>query len=179
MRSDPALVQVGAWLRSYHDTVADFVPAPNAVWRAARWRWRPGDVVGHNDAAPYNAVWQPETGRLVGFVDWDFAAPCSRLWDLALVAFSWVPLHARRVVIPEGFTDFAARSRRLRLLLDAYGFPDSTEDLIDAVRARVTAHAEDVRDLAAAGDPMFIRLVAGGVLDDLHQALVELSSGSL
>jgi hypothetical protein len=30
-------------------------------------------------------------------------------WDLALAAFSWVPLHARHFVAAEGFTDFAAR----------------------------------------------------------------------
>ncbi len=56
----------------------------------------PGDVIGHNDTAPYNAVWEPTTaghdlsrvdargsgwsgGQLVGFIDWDFAAPCPPL----------------------------------------------------------------------------------------------------
>jgi hypothetical protein len=51
---------------------------------------RVSDIIGHNDAAAYNAVWRPiapdpdnrargDDGpgeRLVGFVDWDFAAPC-------------------------------------------------------------------------------------------------------
>jgi len=45
----------------------------------------PEMIIGHNDAAPYNAVWQ---GRLVGFIDWDFAGPVTREWDLAWSAFS-------------------------------------------------------------------------------------------
>jgi hypothetical protein len=33
--------------------------------------WRPGLIVGHNDAASYNAAWADD--RLVGFFDWDCA----------------------------------------------------------------------------------------------------------
>jgi aminoglycoside phosphotransferase (APT) family kinase protein len=76
--------------------------------------------VGHNDAAPYNAAW--DAGSLVGFFDWDFAAPVTPEWDLAFTGFAWVPLHARRVVTAEGFTAFADRPRRLRLFLDTYGW---------------------------------------------------------
>jgi hypothetical protein len=121
VHSDQALVEVGHWLRGYHDAVADFVPPRQARWRTSLRPWRPGDIIGHNDAAPYNAVWRPlapDPGtsargndgpgeRLVGFVDWDFAAPCPPICDLAFVVFSWVPLHARDVVAAEGFTRFA------------------------------------------------------------------------
>lgn len=125
VHSAAALQQVGGWLHRYHDAVRDFVPPAGAVWRSSRRAWQPGDIIGHNDGAPYNAVWRPEhgaPGTLVGFIDWDFAAPCPPIWDLAFAAFSWVPLHARHVVAAEGFTDFDARPRRLRLLLDAYGW---------------------------------------------------------
>ena len=122
VHSETALAEVGGWLRRYHDAVADFVPPAGAQWRTSGRAWRPGEIVGHNDAAPYNAVWTPASARrssaasgerLVGFFDWDFAAPCSPLWDLAFVVFSWVPLHARDVVTAEGFTRFADRPRRL------------------------------------------------------------------
>ncbi len=99
--------------------------------RAAAWRgvarfvarsWQPGDVIGHNDAAPYNAVWDIKHDRLVGFVDWDFAGPCPSVRDLAFVALSWVPLHARDVTAAGGFyalrgaaTSAAAAARHLRL----------------------------------------------------------------
>lgn len=188
VHSDEALGQVGAWLRRYHDVVADFVPPAHAAWRTSGRAWRPGDVVGHNDAAPYNAVWTPtsagqdgdgpagasSSGRLVGFVDWDFAAPCPPLWDLAFVVFSWVPLHARDVVTAEGFTRFADRPRRLRLLLDAYGYTGTVVILIEAVRERITDHARGLRELAAAGDPLFARLVADGVIEGLDRALAQL-----
>jgi hypothetical protein len=189
VHSDDALVQVGAWLRSYHDTVAAFVPPDWARWRTSLRPWRSGDVVGHNDAAPYNAVWTTEGSdapehrrgaafgpreRLVGFVDWDFAAPCSALHDLAFVVFSWVPLHARDVVTAEGFTRFDERPRRLRLLLRAYEFEGSIEEVLCAVRERVVEHGSGLRELAGAGDPLFTRLVDGGVLDALDRALSQL-----
>ncbi len=188
VHSDEALVQVGAWLRDYHDTVADFAPPPGAHWRTSLRAWRSGDVVGHNDAAPYNAVWEAapagqgdgrhvrtaHRGRLVGFVDWDFAAPCPPLWDLAFVAFSWVPLHARDVVAAEGFTHFDDRPRRLRLLLDSYGYTGTLFAVLEAVRARIEDHAYGLRALAAAGDPLFTQLVDAGVIDGLDRALVQL-----
>jgi Phosphotransferase enzyme family len=189
IHSDEALVAVGRWLADYHQAVADFVPPPDAQWRVPSWTWKPGDVVGHNDAAPYNAVWRPATtsmndgsdelgsgAELVGFIDWDFAAPCPPIWDLAFVVFSWVPLHARDVVEAEGFTHFADRPRRLRLLLDAYGYAGTVHSVLDAVAERIKAHARDVRGLAAAGDPLFARLIQEGVIEGLDRALTELEA---
>ena len=43
-----------------------FVPADDAVWFAGQ-SWAPGRIIGHHDAAPYNAVW--DSKGLVGFVD--------------------------------------------------------------------------------------------------------------
>jgi hypothetical protein len=206
VHSDEALRQVGRWLRGYHDAVSDFVPPPEARWRTSRRPWQPGYVVGHNDAAPYNAVWQRDpaagdpaagragdgagdrtadgagdgkaAGRLVGFFDWDFAAPCPPIWDLAFVVFCWVPLHARDVMKAEGFTAFADRPRRLRLLLDAYGYKGSTPDILAAVRSRITDIATSLRELAAGGDPLFTRLVREGVVDGLDRAISELPASA-
>jgi len=191
VHSDEALVQVGRWLRRYHHAIADFVPPPEAAWRTSRRPWQPGDVIGHNDTAPYNAVWLDgaatapaadgaplAAGRLVGFVDWDFAAPCPPLHDLAFVAFCWVPLHARDVVAAEGFTRFAERPRRLRLLLDAYGYTGSVPAVLEATRTRIGDLAASLRELAAEGDPLFARLVAEGVVDGLDRAIAELADGA-
>ncbi|MBA2533284.1 MAG: aminoglycoside phosphotransferase family protein, partial [Nocardioidaceae bacterium] len=114
VHSDDALTQVATWLRDYHAAVVSFQPPPDAVWREGG-RWEPGLIIGHNDAAPYNAAWASD--KLSGFFDWDFAAPVTHEWDLAFTAFAWVPLHARHVVAAEGFTAFADRPRRLRLFL--------------------------------------------------------------
>jgi hypothetical protein len=170
--ADDTLDQVARWMRSYHQAVADFVPAPDAVWREGGC-WSPGLIIGHNDAAPYNAAWHQ--GTLAGFFDWDFAGPVTPEWDLAFAAFSWVPLHARHVVAAEGFTDFAGRPRRLHRFLRIYGWPATTGQFLTVIQARVQAHADAVRDLAATGDPVFERLLRQGVADDLDQATAELA----
>lgn len=66
VHSDSALVQVARWLRSYHAAVANYVPPDDAIWREGG-TWQKGLIVGHNDAAPYNAVWHGD--RLIGFFD--------------------------------------------------------------------------------------------------------------
>jgi thiamine kinase-like enzyme len=149
----------------------DCVFAPSdAVWRMGG-QWAPGVIAGHNDAAPYNAVWRG--GRLAGFFDWDMAGPVSPAWDVAYAAFSWVPLHARHVVAREGFTGFEDRPRRLRLFLTEYGWAGSPSAFLDVVTARIQAHVTSLRDLAAR-DPLFARIVAQGGADDLETAVAEL-----
>ncbi|WP_432953373.1 aminoglycoside phosphotransferase family protein [Micromonospora haikouensis] len=170
--SDDALRQVARWLRDLHAAVAGFVPPAGARWREGGV-WRPGLIVGHNDAAPYNAAWAD--GRLVGFFDWDLAAPVTREWDLAFTAFAWVPLHARHVVATEGFTAFADRPRRLRLFLDAYGHAGPVGPFVEVVRQRVAASAEGIRRTAAAGDPAYRTMVDHGVDAALETAVRELA----
>ena len=111
VHAEDTLDQVARWMRAYHQAVADFVPPAGAIWRGGG-TWSSGLIIAHNDAASYNAAWHQ--GKLTGFFDWDFAGPATPEWDLALAAFSWVPLHTRHWVAAEGFTDFAARPRRLR-----------------------------------------------------------------
>lgn len=173
--SDEALCQVAHWLRDFHTAVADFVPPDDSIWREGG-AWRPGLIVGHNDAAPYNAAWAE--GRLVGFFDWDFAAPATPEWDLAFTGFAWVPLHARHVVTAEGFTAFADRPRRLRLFLDAYGWDGPVDCFVDIVRQRVRASAEGIRHTAAAGDPAYQRMIEQNVDAALETAVDELTDFS-
>jgi hypothetical protein len=56
---------------------------------------------------------------------------------------------ARHVAAAEGFTDFAARPRRLHRFLRAYGWTAAEAEFLQVVRARVQAHADGVRRLAA------------------------------
>jgi Phosphotransferase enzyme family len=170
--SDDALRQVAQWLRDYHTAVAGFVCPADAVWREGG-TWRPGLIIGHNDAAPYNATWAD--GCLVGFFDWDFAAPVTPEWDLAFTAFAWVPLHARHVVTAEGFTAFSERPRRLRLFLDTYGWSGHLGQCIEMVRHRVSASAQGIRRIAAAGDPAYQYMIERGVDAALETAVDELA----
>ncbi len=169
--TDDALRQTGAWLRRLHDATADYVPEPDAVWFSGR-PWRPGLVVGHHDASPYNAVWSDD--GLVGFVDWDTAGPSSRELDLAYTALTWVPLHARRVVERQGFTAFDDRSRRLHLLLDAYGYDSDRTAFGTAVVGRARLNADAIRRIAGGGDPALAALLP--IAADLDQAVVEIEA---
>jgi hypothetical protein len=150
--SEEALTQVGSWLRRLHDATVDFVPPEDAAWFAGR-SWRPGLIIGHHDAAQYNAVWR--RGRLVGFVDWDIAGPSSREFDLAYSALMWVPLLAPGSAWPIACRPVEERYRRLHLLLDAYGYDDDRRVLRKAVATRARRNAEVTRRLADSGDPVF------------------------
>jgi hypothetical protein len=172
VHSEDALVQVARWLRSYHAAVASFIPAADAVWREGG-QWQPGMIIGHNDAAPYNAAWD-DHGQLTGFFDWDFAAPVHREYDLAFTAFAWVPLHAREVVEAEGFTDFAARPRRLALFLDRYGWTGDRRAFLRTVQARVLASADAIERTARRGDPAYQHMLEAGLADSLRTAAAQL-----
>ena len=171
VHAEDTLVQVAWWLRNFHRAVADFAPPTGAVWRMGG-QWAPELIVGHNDVAPYNAVWRD--GGLAGFIDWDMAGPVTAVWDVAFAAFSWVPLHARHVVAREGFTDFEGRPRRLQLFLAEYGWTGPMPAFLEVVAARIRAHVTSLRGLAA-HDPLFARIVAQGAADNLETALAELA----
>ncbi len=130
-------------------------------------------MVGHQDAAPYNAVWDDD--GLVGFVDWDMAGPVERDLDLAWVAFAWVPLHARHVVAAEGFTAFDYRRARLRTFLDAYGWGGGIDDMLALVGRRIEDQVELVPARAAAGDPTYLAMLGSGRVSDLETARLELA----
>ena len=79
--SRAALRRVGSIVRSIHDASASFVRHDDDVWETAIAS--PGDeLVCHNDLAPWNLI----VGERWTFIDWDAAAPSTRLWDLAYAA---------------------------------------------------------------------------------------------
>jgi Ser/Thr protein kinase RdoA (MazF antagonist) len=75
------LRRVGAIVRAIHEASADFVPARDAVWETAIPA-PSAEFVCHNDLAPWNLI----VGDRWVFIDWDAAAPSTRLWDLAYAA---------------------------------------------------------------------------------------------
>ena len=141
-RSEEAMLDAADWLRDYHAAVAGFAPPADARWRFGE-TWRPGRIIAHNDAGPHNAAW--DGTRISGFFDWDFAGPAEPAWDLAYLAFAWVPLYDSELD--------AARPRRLRLLLDRYGFQGGVREFQTLVVRRVRYTASAVVRLGRAGDP--------------------------
>jgi aminoglycoside phosphotransferase (APT) family kinase protein len=155
VRSDAALIQVGQWLRRLHVATAAFVPAADLPWLTGR-KWRPGAVIGHNDASPLNAVWRD--GRLVGFFDWESAGPASPEVDLAWALVTWVPHLMPHMVEPMGFTDHHDRRRRVHLLLDSYGYESERQAFAATIGTRCRQHAAFIRQRAGSGDPFFTEL---------------------
>jgi thiamine kinase-like enzyme len=162
--ADSMLVQVGQWLRRLHDLTADFRPPADERWFIGGVM-QPGLIVGHQDAAPYNAVVDGE--RLVGFYDWDIAGPSSREWDLAFSMLPWVPLASDAPGLSDapgpsgaaGGPDAGERSRRFHLLLDAYSFEGDREVFGSVVPQRARRQAGVIRRAAAAGDPASVALL--------------------
>lgn len=156
--TDAALASVAQLLRSYHDVVAGFNP------RAYNW---PGPVpapfrsglVSHNDPNLDNVVFR--NGHAVALIDFDLAAPGSRIWDVAAAARLWAPLR------PEGDIRDVRRGRslhRFRLFVDAYG-RDAIDDMERLVIAVVRNHDwlyDVVRDGVSEGNPGFTDYWTGG-----------------
>jgi Ser/Thr protein kinase RdoA (MazF antagonist) len=128
---------------------ADFVPPADERWFGGRMM-APGLVIGHQDAAPYNAVVNGD--RLVGFFDWDTAGPSTREFDLAFAALWWVPLCPPSVAEGLGFHHSTDRSRRLHLMLDAYGYAGDRRAFGAAIVQRARRQATVMREMAEAGD---------------------------
>jgi Phosphotransferase enzyme family len=154
--ADSMLTQVGRWIRGVHDLTADFDPPRDERWFAGR-TMRPGLIVGHQDAAPFNAV--VDGDRLVGFFDWDTAGPSSPEFDLAFSMLPWVPLTS-----PPGGTalssqDLENRSRRFHLFLDAYGYDGDRRVFATVIPERARRQAGVIRSMAADGDPASIALI--------------------
>ena len=109
-----ALVEIGRVIREFHDASAEFVPPADAQWQVLIPDVG-GDLIVHHDLAPWNLIatdgW--------GIIDWDVAAPGTRLWDLAYAAHGFVPL------TPDPATARPDPARRLRVLVDAYGLDEA------------------------------------------------------
>lgn len=139
--SDEALTTAATWLRQLHDATVDF-DDPTKVWRAARHE--PVEVVCHNDFAPYNFVFRDQT--MVGVIDWDFASPGPRLWDLAYLAYRMVPLMGpENPNAPALPLDLMGRLRKLR---DTYGSTASTQEILTMVVVRLEDLANFTRGQA-------------------------------
>jgi hypothetical protein len=154
--ADSTLIQVGQWIRRVHDATANFIPPPDERWFTGS-TMQPGWIVGHQDAAPYNAVMDGD--RLVGFFDWDIASPSPREFDLAFSALLWVPLTAPSADEQAGAHGIGDRSRRFHLLLDAYRYDGDRSVFGPAIVQRGRRQASVIRGMAEAGDRAAIALL--------------------
>jgi hypothetical protein len=148
--TDPAIVDLAHLARRLHEATASIDQSAVGGW-ADQWSDpRGGPVICHNDLFPENVVFRDR--RVVAFIDFDMAAPGRALWDVAIAAQEWAPLHApdARVAHPsslDGITRFGRFAR-------AYGVgPEQADELVDMVFAERAHSIAHIRAQIAAGHP--------------------------
>ncbi|MFH9347799.1 phosphotransferase [Kitasatospora sp. NPDC017646] len=158
LRSTAGIAELGRWLRDYHDAVRDFRPPADARWRGQEQEWRPGTVIRHGDLGPWNSIWNGD--GLVGFIDWDFAAPGHALDDLAQLAWYAVPLRSVEKQRRAAVTGERVLRSRLRTLCAAYGAEPAA--VLDALEALQTREAGRIRRLGGLGQEPWAAFLARG-----------------
>lgn len=162
--TDAALASLTTLVRRYHDAVAGFTPPDGVSWSDELADPDPGDdaIVCHNDVCPENVVFRGS--HAIALLDFEFAAPGRRLWDLAAMATMCIPLDAPEDAARTGRVDLDPVGR-LRVVADAYGL-DAVQrrEWLDILEWRMANSGGFVRRRVVAGEPAFIAMweVMGG-----------------
>jgi Ser/Thr protein kinase RdoA (MazF antagonist) len=151
-RMEPdGLRRAGRLIREFHDVSEGFQPPADAQWDKVIAPDRT-DLICHHDLAQWNLVC---SGQRWVFIDWDLAAPGSRLWDLAWAVTSFVPL--------DPWGDPARDAPRVRALADGYGLSEAQRlELPPLIGAHSRAMFELLRSSALTGRQPWARLYAEG-----------------
>lgn len=162
MWSDTVLQAVARFLRHYHDATRDFVAPANAAWQSVYPDNSKHEVLCHNDVAPYNMVFVQEQPHAL--IDFDYAGPGPRAWDMAYAAYRFVPLmHTENQELQRlGLTDPTMQRQRLQRFCAAYGI--STVDVLALVEPRLQALCTTIIESANAGNIAFQKMLAEGHL---------------
>lgn len=144
------LGRVGAMVRAIHDASETFTPAAGASWITAI----PGPddkLICHNDLAPWNLI----IGERWTFIDWDAAAPSTRLWDLAYAAQAFTLSNIRQP--PK------EAARNLGAFVDGYEADLGLRAVLpDAMHCRAAAMYDLLRSSHASGREPWGTMFAGG-----------------
>jgi hypothetical protein len=101
--SDDLLVQVARIIRNYHDLTAGSQLDQGH------------ESVAHHELGPHNTIFQEND--LIGFIDWDDAAPGTLVRDLANAVWCYVNVDHRKWPAGE-------QARRMQLMCTTYGWDD-------------------------------------------------------
>lgn len=156
--TDAALASMTVLVRRYHDAVAGFTPPPGVNWSDELADPDPGDdaILCHNDVCPENVVFAG--GRAIALLDFEFAAPGRRLWDLAAMASMCIPLDTPQDAARTGRGSLDPVGR-LRVVADAYGLDaDQRRQWLDILEWRMANGGGFVRRRVEAGEPAFIAM---------------------
>ena len=114
---DAIVEAIGRLLRRAHDAQEGFVP-PASDWDDHVPGPGPGEVIGHCDLFWTNVIFRD--GLPSALIDWELAAPTTRVLDVALAATYWGGVRVDRQLREWGLP-LERRGERLRLLCDGYG----------------------------------------------------------
>lgn len=156
VQRDTALGSIARLIRRMHDASSSLAADPAATWSAEMADPVGGDVFCHNDVCLENVVFRD--GEAVGLLDFDFAAPGRREFDLASFARMCVPIDEDVSAARLGWVS-ADRPARLRLVCDEYGLDASGRaQLLDCLDESIARGGEFVRRRVEAGEPAFIEM---------------------
>lgn len=175
-RSDEALTNTAHTIRAMHDATAGFTPPEPGNWQYRTTIPADIDCIGHNDLGPYNVVYddtQPDA--IAAIIDWDFAGPSNRIWDLCYAAHRFVPLSAPRSTIAFGWDPLPDQPARLRLFTDTYGRGITPADLLDPLIVRLSSITTYIETQIRLDNPKFNRQRderhTDGYREDMHYIL--------
>lgn len=141
--------RVGFTIRALHEASISFQQPEEAQWYF-RYERDEHELICHNDLAPWNLVCGPE--RWV-FIDWDAAAPSTRLWDLAWACISFPPFK------PE--SSLSEATTAMHALLDGYGLEEASfAKLIRLMISRARAEFNFIVEGARKNEQPWARLYA-------------------
>lgn len=136
------LAQAARLIREFHDAVTGFAPPADARWQVLIPAEGEPEIIAHHDLAPWNLV----VGPRWAFIDWDLAAPGTRLWDVAYAVHGFVPLSAN----PRWQRRDAGA--RVRVFADAYGLDETQRrELVPMLARRARIMYEFLARQARAG----------------------------
>src|SRR5262249_23846827 len=111
-----------------------------------------GPVICHNDLSTDNTI---RTADGLVLIDWDLAAPGTRLWDVAWAAYRWVPLYDDATCAP--FDTPIPALARLRLFVDACGLDAADRKALPPpVEARIECLIATARAWGTQGLPGWV-----------------------
>jgi hypothetical protein len=116
--SDEVVATIGDLLRRAHDAQAGFERPREPRWDTHVAGTDHGEVVGHLDLFWTNVIFRD--GLPYALIDWELAAPTTRVLDVALAATYWAGIRADEQ-LADWHVPLDRRGERLRVLCDGYG----------------------------------------------------------
>ncbi|MDP5273587.1 phosphotransferase [Chengkuizengella axinellae] len=164
MWSNKTLIEIAKILRSYHEAVSDF--PITGQWKSIDNTPHNLEVVCHNDFAIYNIIFNHE--KPVGIIDFDFAGPGPRLWDIAYTLYTCVPLsrlyhtETGEAVYYNSSKDAERIKQRVKLFFDSYGMEGIEENFLKMVLQRLEGVCMTMKRKASEGDMAFQKMIDEG-----------------